>query len=287
MQLSGSITLNGIKANHAKSYLETDATMAKKMAPLILGPQADDLQEKLRQSKLGKGKDPERIDAANEAYMNIMSPLLWIITRGPLKFWKQVAKLEPEHYAMIIGSDDNPAQWCMQVELIRQLFPKVKHKGTTYLGPREYMRGMSFGEYLTAQARYSEYMQSKKLEDLAQFFGILYRPERTDVSKDSEAYADDARTPFIASRIQKEAKVFETFDKDTMLVSVLYWQGCHARMRKQYYHIFKGTSSKKSDPGEVVVNLAKSPGKQDVKDITDAPVHNILRKLNSMAKPNK
>ncbi len=287
MQLSGSITLNGIKAQHANGWLEAQPDMAQKMAPLLLGQQADDLQEKIRISKLSKGKDPERIDEANAAYMNIMSPLLWIITRGELKFWKQVAKLQPKHYAMIIGSDDNPAKWCMQVELIRQLFPKIRHKGKTYLGPREYMRGMSFGEYLTAQARYSEYIKSKKKEDLAQFFGILYRPERTDVSKESEEYANDARAIFIASRIQKEAKIFETFETDIMLVAVLYWQGCHAKMRKQYYHIFKGTSSKKTDPGEVVVNLAKSPGKQDVKDITDAPVHNILRKLNSMAKPNK
>jgi hypothetical protein len=146
---------------------------------------------------------------------------------------------------------------------------------------------MTFAEYLAAQARYSEWVKDKSTRNLAQFFGVLYRPERTDQPKDSEEYANDARTPLILARIQQDAKAFETFAEDIMLVSLLYWQGSHSKMRTSYPYIFRGTSSKSSNPGAVVVSLAKSPGKDDVDQILKAPVHNIMTKINQNLTPPK
>jgi hypothetical protein len=108
--------------------------------------------------------------------MELAAPLLWKITQSnDPRFWKQVAKLEPEHYAMIIGSDENPVEWCFNIKLTRQLFPTIQHKGKKFVGPRDYFKGMRFGEYLAAQARYSEWVENKTVQNLAQFFGVLYR----------------------------------------------------------------------------------------------------------------
>ena len=288
MNPTGTITINGRQAHHAKGWKEVDAKMARGIAPLILGKQAQEFNAALELSKKGKGKNAERIDAANEAYMQLVSPILWQIIKSPdPRFWSEMAKLQPEHYAMIIGAAENPTKWCLQVELIKQLFPRITYKMKTYIGPRDYFRGMAFGEYISAQQRYSEWLSDRSKANLARFFGILYRPERTDVDNDSEDYYDDPREPFIPFKAAQYAKIFESYVESVMLVAVLYWQGCHAQLRKDYVHVFKGTSSKNSDPGELVVSLAKSPSKEDVNGILHAPVHNIMRKLNKDAKPRK
>ena len=288
MNPTGTISINGKNAMHANSWNEVNSKMAQDIAPLILGQDATRFADALELSKKGKANNPKRIDAANEAYMQLVCPILWKITQSnDPRFWNEVAKLEPEHYAMIIGAADNPTKWCLKVELIKQLFPKVKHKGTTYLGPRDYFRGMAFGEYISAQQRYSAWLKNRTKANLAKFFGILYRPERTDVHKESEQYYEDPRETYIPTKSDRYAARFSSYTESIMLVAVLYWQGCHSKLRTDYVHVFKGTSSKNSDPGEVVVSLAKSPGKDDVNQILHAPVHNIMRKLNKDAKQHK
>lgn len=286
--MTGSITINNRSAAQANCWHEATPQMAKSLAPFLLGTKAEELHAAVELSKKGKGENPERIEAANFAYMQIAAPMLWCITQSSdPRFWNEVAKLEPEHYAMIIASEENPTAWCMDIQLVKQLIPSITYNGRKYIGPRDYFKGVTFGEYLTAQARYTDWLKEPTAANLAQFFGILYRPERTDVSKESEAYADDARTPFISANIQEKAKVFEKYNEQTMLVAVLYWRGCHAQMRTKYSYIFNGTSSKSSNPGEIVISLAKSPGKEDVEQIWRAPLHNIMTKLNTDSKPPK
>jgi len=283
--MPSTFAINDIPCTYATSWEEATPNMVQSIAPYIVGKPAQEMQAAVELSKQGKGKNQQRIDDANQKYMACAMPILrHIITKGGLPFWKEFAKLTPEYYAMIIASDENPTKWCFNIELSAQLFPKWRIALKYYHGPRSYLKGMCFGEYLYAQAQYSAWIETRSHQDLAQFFGTLYRPLRQDVSEESEEFADDCRKPFIAATSPQYAKRFYNTDENLMLHSIVYWMGCHAKMRKQYPWIFQGTSSNDSDPGAVVVGLAKSAGKDDVSQILRASVHTIMTKLNADAK---
>lgn len=288
MNPTGKITINNRAAKYANSWNEVTPSIAKGIAPFLLGQKSVELQQANELATKGKGNNQERIDAANELYAQVAVPtLLKIIESNNPLFWKEVAKLQPEHYAMILADEENPVKWCFKVELVKQLFPKITHQTKTYYGPRDYLRGVTFGEYIAAQQVYSAWLKNRTKGNLARFFAILYRPERTDVKPNHTEYHNDIREPFSPVLSGKYAKSLITFNTETMLASILYWQGCHARMRVDYVHVFSGTSSKNPDPGAVVIQLAKSPGKDDVDQILNAPIHNIMRKINADAKAKR
>lgn len=281
--MTGTITINNLKASHALNWSEVTPSMARNMAPFIVGQPAHKMREAITLSQKGKAKNQERIDAANQAYMDCAMPLLWhIIDNHNLKFIKQLSQLQPEHYAMIIGSDENPVKWCMEVKLTKQLFPTIKPAiTTTWHGPRDYLKSMKFGEYLYAQQQYSAWVSSQNIQDLKHFFATLYRPERTDVAKNTEAYHDDKREPFLPALVKQRAEKLHGYSQSIMLVAALYWMGCHAQMRNRYTYIFQGTSSKNTDPGDIVVGLAPAPG--DEPKVLNTTVHAIMRRLNQEA----
>jgi len=273
--MTGRIGIDGTVGRHAAGWHEVTPSMARSLAPLLLGADA---------AALRKATEAQRTEEANALYAQLsvmamhrtLAPCQW-------RFMYKWSALTDEHFAMMLASDENPVGWVWDVRLTRQLQPTVRVGLRTYIGPKNYFMGMCWGEYLFAQDCYTDWLKTGKRDKLVQMFATVYRPERTDVAKHSPEYADDAREQFVPQWMAGRAQRMARLDDGVLLAFVLYWRGCHAKMRKRYRWLFMGEEGEGSDIGTVLVMSAKSASSADVKEAALSPLHNVLRRMDKQA----
>lgn len=290
--MTGTIELNGEIGRFARGWHEVTPVQAKNLALVLLGSDAITMRELNELSRKGKGKDPERIEAANTAYMAVAMQLLPIVLdrNNGAKFLREYVQLQPQHYAAIIGVEDekqNPVKWCFKGGLLKQLQPMVHLGGVAYYGPSDYLGGVTFFEYLAVQNRYKQWLDDRTKVRLARLFSALFRPERTDVPKGSADYLEDKREPFNGKLCELRTEKFMALPEAEMLVAVLWWQGCNAQLMRDFPLVFQGTSGNSVKPGETVLRLAGGSGKKAVEDQGNAPIKNVMMYLNDQAKAPK
>jgi hypothetical protein len=280
--MTGTLHLDNHSARYALKWAELETSQALKMAPILASTDGDNLRSMLNELKNSKDKNEVLTQKCNAQYMGIAMRLLRIVLDpdASLGFKYTIAKLLPEHYARIIASEQNPIQWCFTGGPIKQLVPSVFVNRTIYYGPRDFLGGIQFGEYLTIQDRYQTWTTTKQLSDLCRFFSVLYRPEDASLDKSSAAYHNDCRQAFVANVCDANASLFAKANINALYLAVLYWQGCHERLRVLFPKVFEGVSSGKSVPGEVILRLAGSVRKNDVEEASQAPALNVMMYLN-------
>jgi len=282
--MTGQIGIDGTVGRMASGWHEATPAMVRGLAPLLLGEQAKAMRAAKELAEKGKAKNPERIAELNRLYAELsMMAMHRIIAPYQFQFLWKFIQLKPEHFGMMLADDENPVKWVWEVKLTRNVLPKVRAGLRLLHGPNHYLKGVCFAEYLMAQEAYGDWVRTGQREHLCQMFAIMYRPERKDIGKEHPDYAEDSRELFVPAWVQKRVKLVERVQDDILLSLVLYWQGCHALMKRKYPHIFTGNGGKASDPGTVIVMLAKSPNRRDVQDAALSPVHNVLRRMNADA----
>jgi hypothetical protein len=146
------------------------------------------------------------------------------------------------------------------------------------------MGGLVFGEYLYAQGKYSAWLKTQDRKLLVEFFGVLYRDERTDVKHGSPKWMHDRRTTFVDATTDKHSRRFARLSDGELMVAVLYWLGCHDWMVNKWPAVFEGGKGGNGDPAELVISLANGIGEEDTDKVEKASLFSVMTRLNMAAK---
>ena len=281
--MTGQIGINGAVVSIPASWDEAGARCALRLA--------DTATVAAREVRgLAKGKDASTDAAYMAASIAMMNALL---PRWPgVRFGMELGRLlisdegRAEFYARVITSDENPVAWCWKGGPTVQHVPRLKVGREVLHGPGDFMAGVVFAEYLVAQDIYEQWQQTGSDIMLMRLAAVLYRPERTDVSKRSAAYAEDSREVLIPELIAERAMMMVRADRRALLLCALYWRGCMERLAVRYYHIFNGEKGKKSRPSQMVARLANSVERSKQEEVALNGIHNVMETLNEWADPS-
>lgn len=287
--MTGTLHLDNVSGAFAQNWLELVPSQALKLAGVLLGADGQKMHAALGELKAHEVIPAALTEKANAAYMAVAMQALSIIINpnAKIEFWKKYIALKPEHFAQIISQENNPVKWCFTGGPLTQIVPTITIKGVKHFGPRNYLGGIQFGEYLTVQKRYLSWTKSNQLIDLCRFVACLYRPENTSLSIDTAAYHQDRRIAFVAHVCDERAVDFVGVSPEFLYLAALYWAGCHERMRVDFPNIFKGGKKSSITDGELILLLAGSSRKDDVEQQAQAPVLNVLMQLNMPPKESR
>jgi len=261
---------------------EMDSDTAKRVAGILLGSEVDQLRKnaKLKEEKV----DFLTAFVVNADWYHIRLKLFFAMLRVRWRFglqWK-LWHLRPEHYAQILRAEAKVVDWVFLKPLTTQLLPRVKVGMEWLYGPRDYMGGVTIGEFEMAQLRYMRWRKSRSRNDLQLFFGVLYRPLRKDIGPENVEWHRDRRAELNEITSDRSSSKLRMLDEEAMLLAVLYWEGCLKRMRQDYKYVFQGEGSKrKHGAGHLIVKLAGTVKKMDVNETAKASLHVVMEKLNS------
>jgi hypothetical protein len=285
--MTGTIEINGRTAKYAQSWNELPAVQLMRLAPIVLGEEMKAWRGAVELAEKGKGKNPQRRAAAMQAYMQVACQVLPLVLDGDagFRFKRELVKLGPEHYAMIIGTpkeEGNPVQWTFTGGPVVQHIPIIKVRGEAWHGPKDFLGAVTFIEYLTAEERYKQWQDGGGREALQKFVAQLFRPVRKDVKRDSKEWKGDVREPHVASVCDGRAALLADADEGQLLAVALYWRGCNERLRVRFPHVFNRQGKGKSNPQRVILRLAGSVKNEDVEGVSYAPVRNVMEQLEMM-----
>jgi hypothetical protein len=280
------IQLNSYSVKLPDCWEELSVKQTKRLALTLLGNDMRKLRAKYKELKLEK--NPESISAflAHSESYHLRIQMLWILMNIRWNFriaWFVLWRMKAEHYAMILNKEPKLIDWLLHKPLTKQVMPTVQVGLINLIGPRDYLGGVSFGEFEMAQHRYTAWLKSRSRKHLQMFFQILYRQERHDVPRHSVVYYRDRRKPLNEITSDKDSSRLSKLSESTMLVAVLYWQGCLQQAQINYPYVFTGSSKSKasSNPGELILSLAGSAKRSDVEEIAATDYHNVMIKLNA------
>ncbi|WP_143436732.1 hypothetical protein [Hymenobacter crusticola] len=155
-------------------------------------------------------------------------------------------------------------------DLTAQLLPTVRVRGgqgvhvswKEYHGPREYLRNLTFAEFVFADSYCLHYLATKDRIYLHKMLAVLYRPQRHPYKPKSPGYGGDIREDFNEHLIAERAEKLATLDDDQKLAILTWYRGCRTWMERQYPLVFQAGESqdgRTSDWGRVLRDLS---GKQ-------------------------
>jgi hypothetical protein len=187
--MTGSIEINGAVCSIPRNWEECSPVLVKQLAAILHGPDMAIIRKK---------EEQEGIAAKDEAYVTVCRLLLHrMVAHASLPFVREYMQLRPEHVAMVLQGDDNPVKFCFTGGPVTNPTPWMRVWFRKWIGPRELLKGVTYGEYLYAHELYKAWTQTGKKELLLRMWATLYRVERTDVERGSAKWHTDQRKEFI------------------------------------------------------------------------------------------
>lgn len=158
------------------------------------------------------------------------------------------------------------------------LFPIQKYNGL--IGPREKLRGMTFGQWAYLERKMFDLNQERTAKNTRSFLACLYTPKK-------KAFITDS----IAERELKFVKVTPEF----VNASIRSWDGIRRWIYALYPYVFpqstgnavEGEKPKAPEYVKIMRDMAGSVADVEVEKIFNSNVHSILSALNDQLKPRR
>ncbi len=279
------LQLNSWKLKLADDWDGLRLSQVKRIAPILLSKDVDALRARSKELSVAENPSSSAALKVGSDWYHIRMQLFLIMINVRCRLalqWFISTRLEPEHFAQILTHKEKLVDWLFLKPMYQQVMPTVQVGFHNLIGPRDFLRGVSIGEFEMVQNRYSAWLKTKDRKYLQQLFCILYRKERKDVPRNSVDYARDRRAALNEITTDDEAEKLGRISEDTLLVCVLYWRGCMHQLRNQYKWVFQGAGkATKRNPGELIVKLANSVKPDDINETAKADLHVVMTKLNA------
>jgi hypothetical protein len=172
--------------------------------------------------------------------------------------------------------------------LTRQLIPsfRIPYKPWRRLyGPHDYLRNVSFAEFIFADTYYTHFCQTGDELLLNKMVATLYRPKRwfNGLKNIFGFYFGDVRATFnehlIAGRTKHVAKINDT----RKLAIMAFYRGCREQMEAEYSYVFtaeKGERTNSSTGWEPVLRGMSGGKFGDIEKTMQIPIHTVLAEMN-------
>ncbi|MDA3906512.1 MAG: hypothetical protein PF484_10600 [Bacteroidales bacterium] len=145
---------------------------------------------------------------------------------------------------LFLSTDD---VFTFKSSLTKNLVPFFNIIKLKYLGPKDALTNISFGEFIESEKHYINYLKKYKEADLNQLVATLYRPENKKI-KD----LGDHRIAFHSESNESRSMIIQLLEPEIKFAILLFYEGCRLHLEKLFPGVFSGspkTTSKKSKYG--------------------------------------
>lgn len=125
-----------------------------------------------------------------------------------------------------------------KIDLTNQLLPKIRHRGTWLLGPKEALSNITLQEFAYADKAFIDFINNKNFQSLDRLIAILYRPKKACFSENSPNYQGDLRIAFNAFKINQQLKRIKYLDWHYKMAICMFFWGSRNFLAKAYPHVF-------------------------------------------------
>ena len=169
-----------------------------------------------------------------------------------------------------------------KAQLTRQLLPRVRARWwlRPWYGPGDYLQGLTFSEWIDAEAAVFRFRQTQRPEHLNQLVAVLYRPGR----RQPDASTGDRRPVYAQHEVATRAQLAGQLPLDVRRAILLYYDSCRHFYIEQFPEVFSGggeedaPAATEQNPApaylRILREMAGSPDKFDV--MGRQPIGNIL-----------
>ncbi len=148
-----------------------------------------------------------------------------------------------ENIGFLLKKSENKKQTVFNVapRLTKNLIPNIRILYKKYYGPADALYNLEFGEYLTAENYFTQYLKTSDEGALDKLIATLYRRQDKDFDPEEFNYRGDRREPFNYHNIDARARKLSKIDKPLKLAIMLFYEGCRAHIAKLFPTVFTGT----------------------------------------------
>jgi hypothetical protein len=176
-----------------------------------------------------------------------------------------------------------------QAQLTKQLLPKIWPRYRTWYGPGDLLEGLTFAEWIDAEAAVFSYRQTKKECYLNRLVAVLYRPGQ----QAPNPATGDRRPPYVQHELEARSEQAARLSIDVRRAILVYYDGCRQFYINNYPEVFsvgdddepqadKTPTSPAPAYLRILRDLAGSPDRFEV--MGQQPVGNIFFDLSERVK---
>lgn len=163
-----------------------------------------------------------------------------------LRWWKPLLNLKVllANSEQMVGLTEltaflNPIH---EINLTKQLLPRIRHKGNWFYGPKEGLSNLSLEEFAYADIEFVKFLKNKDFDSLNRLVAILYRKKRLFFNETNKAYNGDLRVGFNAFKVYHNLDALKSLELYQKLsIFMTYW-GCRNFLSLTYKNVFSGNN---------------------------------------------
>lgn len=136
-----------------------------------------------------------------------------------------------------------------QMDLQKNLVPKLHYKKTFYLGPDNSLNNMRFAEWVLADTYYCDYAETKDEKALNNLVATIYRPAGSghEYKPGNVKYRGDKREKFNDALVADRADLLGNIPFHIKEAIYLWFASCRWQLKTYYKEVFEGDGSKQND----------------------------------------